>query len=90
MTPSDRLDAIRDTARRVAAANPRVFGSMVRREDSDLDVLVDATDDMTLFDPYGLREELEHVPQIAPLDRVALGRIPPKMRPGILHEARPL
>lgn len=66
MKPSDRLnanrEAIRDAVRRFNAANPRVFGSVARgedREDSDLDILVDATDDMTLFDLGGLREELQ-------------------------------
>jgi len=42
--------------------NPRVFGSVLRgedREDSDLDILVDALPGASLFDLCGLEIDLE-------------------------------
>lgn len=54
--------AVREAAARFRAANPRVFGSVLRgtdREGSDLDLLVDALPETTLFDLGGLQDELE-------------------------------
>ena len=66
MKPSLTLEANRDAIRALVAkhraANPRVFGSVVRGEDtdeSDLDILVDPLPGMTLFDLGGLHHELE-------------------------------
>ena len=63
--------ALRANAERVAAIlsrfdvrNPRVFGSTARAEDdeaSDLDILVDPGDDVTLFDLARLERELSAV-----------------------------
>ena len=57
MKPSLALDAHREEIRRIVAANrglnPRVFGSVLHRDDtdgSDLDLLIDAAECMTLFD----------------------------------------
>jgi predicted nucleotidyltransferase len=57
MKPSIALDAHREEIRRIVAANrglnPRVFGSVLHQEDteeSDLDLLIDAADGLTLFD----------------------------------------
>ena len=66
MKPSVALEnkrtAVREAARRFRAANPRIFGSVLHgtdRENSDLDLLVDALPGATLFDLGGLQEELE-------------------------------
>ena len=57
MKPSHALEAHREEIRRIVAVNrglnPRVFGSALRQEDtegSDLDLLIDAAEGMTLFD----------------------------------------
>ena len=66
MRPSLALDlkrgAVREAATRFPTANPRVFGSVLHgtdRDGSDLDLLVDALPDATLFDLGGLQVELE-------------------------------
>ena len=66
MRPSIRLDenreAIRAAVERRRMTNPRVFGSVLRgedREDSDLDILVDALPGASLFDLCGLEIDLE-------------------------------
>ncbi|WP_137156355.1 nucleotidyltransferase family protein [Rhizobium sp. FKL33] len=96
MKPSDRLNAnrqaIRDAVRRFNAANPRVFGSVARgedREDSDLDILVDATDDMTLFDLGGLREELQALLSCR-VDVVTSGGLRSAMKARVLADAERL
>ncbi len=96
MRPSIALDlkrvAVRETTSRFRAANPRVFGSVLRgtdRDDSDLDLLVDALPGTTLFDLGGLQDELEsllgvHVDLLTPPD------LPPKFRATVLAEAQPV
>lgn len=96
MRPSTVLDmkrsAVREAATRFRAANPRVFGSVLRgtdREGSDLDLLVDALPGATLFDLGGLQDELEQllgvrVDLLTPLD------LPEKFRAKVLAEARPV
>jgi len=71
--PSKILARYRETIRRIIArsplSNPRVFGSVVRgddREDSDLDLLVDASPGTTLFDLGALRADLEEAIQAIP------------------------
>ena len=66
MRPSAALEtrraAVRDAVARRRAANPRVFGSVLHgtdREDSDLDLLVDALPNTTLVDLCGLQEDLQ-------------------------------
>jgi predicted nucleotidyltransferase len=84
--------AIPDLAARFRAANPRVFGSVVRGEDldgSDLDLLVDALPGATLFDLGGLQIELEEMLGV-PIDLVTPGDLPLKFRRQVLEEARPL
>ncbi|MFW8369171.1 nucleotidyltransferase family protein, partial [Klebsiella pneumoniae] len=77
---------------RYHTVNPRVFGSVLRgtdRDDSDLDLLVDALPGTTLFDLGGLQDELEsmlgvHVDVLTPAD------LPLKFRAQVLAEARPV
>ncbi len=96
MRPSLLLDlkrnAVREAAGRFRAANPRIFGSVLHgtdREDSDIDLLVDALPGATLFDLGGLQDELEsllgvHVDLLTPDD------LPPKYRAKVLAEAQPV
>ena len=66
MKPSEALAAHRDELRqlvsRYAVARPRVYGSVLTGKDdeeSDLDLLVDATDKTTLFTLIGLEQDAE-------------------------------
>jgi predicted nucleotidyltransferase len=84
--------AVRDAVVRFRSTNPRIFGSVLHgtdREDSDLDVLVDALPGATLLDLGGLQDELEsllgvHVDLRTPAD------LPPKFRTQVLAEAQPI
>jgi uncharacterized protein len=96
MRPSDILAGHRDTVRdlvvRHRAANPRVFGSVVHgtdHEGSDLDLLVDALPDASLFDLGGLQAALEATLGIR-VDLVTPLELPPSFRNTVLAEARPL
>lgn len=96
MRPSEALAAHREEIRRIVlanrAANPRVFGSTARGEDteeSDLDLLVDSTEETSLFDlariEIGVAELLGiKVDVRTPLD------LSPRFRDSVLAEARPL
>ncbi len=96
MRPSVVFDmkrsAVREVAGRFPVANPRVFGSVLHgtdRDDSDLDLLVDALPGATLFDLGGLQDELEtllgiHVDLLTPSD------LPMKFRVQVLAEAQPV
>lgn len=83
---------MREAARRFRAANPRVFGSVLRgtdRDGSDLDLLVDALPGATLFDLGGLQVELEELLGV-PVDLLTPGDLPPRLRERVLAEARPV
>ena len=96
MRPSIALNinrnAMRQAADRFRTTNLRVFGSVMRgtdKEGSDIDLLVDALPDTTLFDLGGLQDELEsllgvHVDLLTPAD------LPPKFRAKVLKEAKPI
>lgn len=96
MRPSTVLNmkraAVREAASRFRAANPRVFGSVLRgtdRDGSDLDLLVDALPGATLFDLGGLQDELEQLLGVR-VDLLTPGDLPPKFRAEVLAEARPV
>jgi len=71
-----KRNAVREVTRRFPVTNTRVFGSVLHgtdRDDSDLDLLVDALPGATLFDLGGLQDELEallgiHVDLLTPFD----------------------
>jgi predicted nucleotidyltransferase len=89
---NNNRQAIRDATRRFNAANPRVFGSVARGEDSassDLDILVDTLPNTTLFDLGGLQEALETLCQVK-VDLVTSKSIREAMKEHILAEARPI
>ncbi|MCG5531581.1 nucleotidyltransferase domain-containing protein [Halorhodospira halochloris] len=96
MRPSVVLDlqrgAVREAVGRFRTANPRVFGSVLHgtdRDDSDLDLLIDALPGATLFDLGGLQEELETLLGVC-VDVLTPADLPKKFRAKILAEARPV
>lgn len=96
MKPSDALTAkqheIRIAAKRFRVSNPRVFGSVLHgldRENGDLDLLVDALPDATLFDLGGFQLELEEMLGVS-VDVLTPGDLPEKFRDEVLREARPI
>jgi predicted nucleotidyltransferase len=94
MRPSQALDAHRATIRSVVAAhragNARVFGSVLRgedTEDSDLDILIDPTPETTLLDIGAIRHELRSLLGV-PVDVLTPGALPDKFRALVLAQAR--
>ena len=84
--------AIREAASRYRVANPRVFGSALHGTDkdgSDLDLLVDALPDTTLFDLGGLQIELEEMLGVR-VDLLIPGDLPASFRTIVLKEAAPV
>lgn len=96
MRPSVALDlqrtAVREAVGRFRTANPRAFGSALHgtdRENSDLDLLVDALPGATLLDLGDLEGELKmllgvNVEVLTPDD------LPATFRAKVLAEARPV
>lgn len=96
MRPSKALNlhrsAIRAAVERHRALNPRVFGSVVHgsdREGSDLDILVDPTEETSLFDLGAIRMELEELLGVE-VDVLTPNSLPDRWRHQVLEEARPL
>lgn len=94
--PSSRLEkhrsAIRDLVRAHHAAAPRVFGSVARGEDeadSDIDLLVEFTDEASLLDEVGLRLALQDLLQVE-VDVVAVDTLHGEFRDRALKEAVPV
>ena len=87
-----KREAVRAAVSRVRATNPGVFGSALRgedREDSDLDVLVDALPGATLFDLGGLQVELEEILGVR-VDLLTPGDLSRRFRGRVLAEAAPI
>jgi predicted nucleotidyltransferase len=85
-------DAVREMVLRFKTANPRVFGSVVRGDDSDesdLDLLVDPLPGTTLFDLGGLLIALEELLGVR-VDLLTPGDLPVKFRARVLAEAMPV
>lgn len=96
MKPSAALAAHREGIRRVVeshrARNARVFGSVLRGEDtddSDLDILVDPTPETTLFDIGAIRHELLQLLGV-PVDVLTPKALPEKFRATVLAQAVPV
>jgi predicted nucleotidyltransferase len=84
--------AIKSLARRHRAANPRLFGSVLRgggTAESDIDILVDALPGATLFDLGGLQIALEELLGV-PVDLLTPQDLSPRFRDRVLAEARPI
>lgn len=74
------------------ATNPRVFGSVLRGDDtehSDLDLLVDATEKTTLFDIVTLERELREALGVD-VDVQTPESLSKRFRDTVLGEAAPL
>lgn len=96
MRPSQAFDRHRPEIRRIVerhrAVNARVFGSVLHGKDdenSDLDLLVDATDSTTLFDLGAIQYEVSRLLGIG-VDVLTPGALPDRWRDRILREAQPL
>jgi len=88
----DRVEAVRAVIARSPFANPRVFGSVARGEDdaeSDLDLLVDATEGATLFELAGLELELTALLGVR-VDVLTQGCLGPRIVESVTRDARPL
>ncbi|BDT68615.1 hypothetical protein os1_28000 [Comamonadaceae bacterium OS-1] len=96
MKPSDALQTHRGRIRQIVeshrASNPRVFGSVVHGDDtegSDLDILIDPSQDTTLFDIGAIRHELLELLGV-PVDVLTPKALPTKFRAAVLAEAVPI
>ncbi len=96
MKPSDALNAHRAELRQLVSRHgllhPRIFGSALTgkdRENSDLELLVDAPPGTTLFRLWQLQVELETLLGV-PVDLLTPGDLPGKFRARVLAEAQPL
>lgn len=96
MRPSIALNAHREAIRAIAlrhrVINPRVFGSVLRgedTEDSDLDLLVEPTAETTLFDIGGIRHELKQLLGVT-VDVLTPDALPERFRQRVLDEAMPV
>jgi predicted nucleotidyltransferase len=94
MKPAAALAAhgseIRDIVLAHRAVNARVFGSVLHgsdTEDSDLDILVDTTDNTTLFDLGAICYKLRHLLGV-PVNVLTPGALPEKFRQAVIAEAR--
>jgi uncharacterized protein len=96
MKPSDALILNRDEIRRVVeshrATNARVFGSVLRGQDSDgsdLDILIDPTPEMTLLDVAAIQVELQRILGVQ-VDVLTPNALPDEFRSDVLSEAIPV
>ena len=96
MKPSEALRFHRDDIRRVVeqngTCNPRVFGSVLRGDDtesSDLDLLVDPMPDTTLLDIARIQNRLQKLLGVT-VDVLTPKALPEKSRERILSEAMPV
>ena len=96
MKPSEALAlnraAIRHVVKSHRARNARVFGSVLRGQDtdgSDLDILIDPTPETTLFDIGAIRHELGQLLGV-PVDVLTPNALPDSFREKVIAEARPV
>ncbi|TRW92099.1 nucleotidyltransferase family protein [Candidatus Methylobacter oryzae] len=96
MRPSIALqihrDAIREIALRHRVKNVRVFGSVLRgddTEDSDLDLLVDPTPETTLMDIAKIQVEVARMLNVT-VDVLTPRALPDKFRDQVIKEAQPV
>lgn len=96
MKPSEALlrnrAAIRLVVESHRASNARVFGSVLHGGDtevSDLDLLIDPTPDMTMFDIGAIRHELIKLLGVK-VDVLTPNALPANFRAAVLAEAVPV
>lgn len=93
MRPSEALAIHRDKIREIILSHrvtsARVFGSVLQgtdEEGSDLDILVEPTEETTLFDLGAIRHELKELLGI-PIDVLTPRALPDSFRQQVLSEA---
>lgn len=82
--------AIRQIVERHHAKNPRIFGSVLHGQDkdgSDLDILIDTTEETSLFDVGAIRTELTELLGVE-VDALTPGALPDRWKLQVLNEAR--
>lgn len=96
MRPSELLQTHRVRVRQIVeshrAGNPRIFGSVMRGDDtesSDLDLLIDPTPETTLMDIGAIRFELSELLGI-PVDVATPKALPERFRNEVLAMATPV
>jgi len=96
MRPSKALNLHRAMIRQIVeshrAKNVRVFGSVLHgndTEDSDLDLLIDTTNETTLMDIGAIRRELKALLGVE-LDITTSNSIPFLLKRKIINEASPV
>jgi predicted nucleotidyltransferase len=96
MRPSEALAAHRSRIRQIAldhrVGNIRVFGSALRGNDtevSDLDLLVEPTEETTLFDIGAIRFELKQLLGCE-IDVLTPDSLPDSFRSQVMKEAQPV
>jgi len=96
MKPSEALAKhraeLRELVARFNVMRPRVYGSALTGkdgEDSDLDLLVDATSSTTLFTLAGLEHEAQQLPGVQ-VSVLTPKDLPAKLRADALENAEPL
>lgn len=96
MRPSIALEknrqVVRDVVSKFRTTNPRIFGSVLHntdKEDSDLDILVDALPHTTLLDLGDLQHELINLLGIS-VDVLTPEDLPIQFRAQVLAEAQPV
>ena len=83
-------DAIRQIVERHHAKNVRVFGSVLYgqdTDDSDLDILIDATEETSLFDIGAIRAELMELLGVE-VDVLTPGALPDRWKMEVLKVAQ--
>lgn len=96
MRPSEALQLHREDIRRIVeqhhAKNPKVFGSVIVGEDtenSDLDLLVETTQQTTLFDIAKMQNQLQKLLHVS-VDVLTPKGLPESFRQRVLQEAVPV
>lgn len=96
MRPSEALKQHRSEIRRIVlenrSLNPRVFGSVLRGEDtenSDLDLLIDPTRETSLMDLVKIEERLEDLMGVR-VEVLTPGFLPESFRGRVMSEASPV
>jgi predicted nucleotidyltransferase len=83
-------EAIRQIVERYHAANARYFGSVLRGEDteeSDLDILIDPTEETTLFDVGAIQVEISELLGVK-VEVLTPGALPDRWKMDVLREAQ--
>ncbi|MBN6742195.1 nucleotidyltransferase domain-containing protein [Acidithiobacillus sp. MC6.1] len=96
MKPSEALASHRDAIRHVVeshrARNARVFGSVLRGQDtdrSDLDILIDPTSETTLMDVAAIQVELQRLLGVT-VDVLTPRALPDAFRNRVISESVPV